>query len=210
MACRSLILTRAGCALICMAYAMVGVPRTIGVASSARSATKISRSAQKTARRSSGRPGRVQLGIDVLESEKFAPLRGKRIGLITNHTGQDALGRSTVDQLSHAPGVQLVALFSPEHGLAGRKDEENLASGKDAATGLPVYSLYGDTRRPTDEMLANIDALVFDVQDAGVRFYTYTTTMAYCMEEAAKRRLLTVERDEKSGGYLVHSNTDAS
>ena len=209
MACRSLILTRAGCALICMAYAMVGVPRTIGVPSSARSATKISRSAQKTARRSTGRPGRVQLGIDVLESEKFAPLRGKRIGLITNHTGQDALGRSTVDQLSHAPGVRLVALFSPEHGLAGRKDEENLASGKDAATGLPVYSLYGDTRRPTDEMLANIDALVFYVQDAGVRFYTYTTTMAYCMEEAAKHKIAfyVLDRPNPLGGEVIEGPT---
>ena len=118
----------------------------------------------------SGRAARVQTGLDVLEARKFAPLRGKHIGLITNHTGLDSQGRSTVDVLSHAAGVQLVALFSPEHGLAGRNDEK-ISSTKDFSTGLPVHSLYGDTLRPTDEMLKGIDTLVFDVQDAGVRFY---------------------------------------
>jgi uncharacterized protein YbbC (DUF1343 family) len=127
----------------------------------------------------SGRAARVQTGLDVLEAQKFAALRGKHIGLITNHTGLDSQGRSTVDVLSHAAGVQLVALFSPEHGLAGRNDEL-ISSSKDPSTGLPVYSLYGESRRPTDEMLKGIDALVFDVQDAGVRFYTYTATMGYC------------------------------
>src|SRR5258708_28715124 len=120
-----------------------------------------------------GRAARVQTGLDVLESEKFAPLRGKHAGLITNHTGVDSQGRSTVDVLSHASGFQLIALFSPEHGLAGRNDEK-ISSSKDPATGLPVHSLYGETLRPTDEMLKGIDTLVFDVQDAGVRFYTYT------------------------------------
>jgi uncharacterized protein YbbC (DUF1343 family) len=153
----------------------------------------------------SGRPGRVQTGIDVLESEKFAPLRGKHIGLITNHTGVDAQGRSTVDLLVHAPGVQVVALFSPEHGLAGRSDDERVYSTKDAATGLPVFSLYGETRRPTDAMLKDVDALVFDVQDAGVRFYTYTTTMAYCMEEAAKRKIAfyVLDRPNPLGGETI-------
>lgn len=152
----------------------------------------------------SGRPGRVQVGIDVLESEKFAPLRGKHVGLITNHTGLDAQGRSTVDMLSHAPGVQLVALFSPEHGLAGNNDER-VASTKDAATGLPIYSLYAETRRPTDAMLQGIDTLVFDVQDAGVRFYTYTTTMAYCMEEAAKHNVAfyVLDRPNPLGGEII-------
>ena len=152
----------------------------------------------------SGRAGRVQVGLDVLESEKFAPLRGKHVGLITNHTGLDAQGRSTVDLLSHAPGVQLVALFSPEHGLAGRNDER-VASTKDAATGLPIYSLYAETRRPTDAMLQGIDTLVFDVQDAGVRFYTYTTTMAYCMEEAAKHNIAfyVLDRPNPLGGEIV-------
>src|SRR5216683_3120909 len=140
------------------------------------------------AARRSGRPGRVQTGIDVLEAQKFAPLRGKHVGLITNHTGLDSQGRSTIEVLSRATGMHLVALFSPEHGLAGRFDEK-VSSSRDNSTGLPLYSLYGDTLRPTDDMLKGIDALVFDVQDAGVRFYTYTTTMAYCMEEAAKRNI---------------------
>ena len=138
-----------------------------------------------------GRPtgrgvGRVQPGLDVLEVQKFAPLKGKRVGLITNHTGVDSQGKTTIELLAHAPGVKLIALFSPEHGIAGHADEK-IASSKDASTGLPIFSLYGDHVRPTDDMLQGIDALVFDVQDAGVRFYTYTTTMGYCMEEAAKR-----------------------
>ncbi len=152
----------------------------------------------------SGRAGRVQTGIDVLEAQKFAPLRGKHVGVITNHTGLDSQGRSTVDVLSHATGVQVVALFSPEHGLAGRNDE-NVPSTKDPSTGLPVYSLYGETRRPTEEMLKGIDALVFDVQDAGVRFYTYTVTMAYCMEEAAKHNIAfyVLDRPNPIGGEIV-------
>jgi uncharacterized protein YbbC (DUF1343 family) len=158
--------------------------------------------AQATTKHS--RPGRVQVGIDVLESEKFAPLRGKHVGLITNHTGLDTQGRTTVDLLSRAPGVQLVALFSPEHGLAGRNDER-VSSTKDAATGLPIYSLYAETLRPTDAMLQGIDVLVFDVQDAGVRFYTYLTTMAYCMEEAAKRNIAfyVLDRPNPLGGEIV-------
>jgi uncharacterized protein YbbC (DUF1343 family) len=151
-----------------------------------------------------GRPGRVQVGLDVLEAEKFAPLRGKHVGLITNHTGLDALGRSNVDLLSRASGVQLVALFSPEHGLAGRNDER-VSSTKDAATGLPIYSLYAETLRPTDDMLRGIDALVFDVQDAGVRFYTYISTMGYCMEEAAKHNIAfyVLDRPNPLGGEIV-------
>jgi uncharacterized protein YbbC (DUF1343 family) len=167
--------------------------------SSSRSTKRSSSTGKRT-----GRPGRVQVGLDVLESEKFAALRSKHIGLITNHTGLDALGRSTIDQLSKAPGVQLVALFSPEHGLAGRNDEK-VSSAKDTATGLPVFSLYGETMRPTDDMLKGIDTLVFDVQDAGVRFYTYTTTMGYCMEEAAKRHIAfyVLDRPNPIGGEIV-------
>ena len=146
----------------------------------------------------------VQTGLDMLEAQKFAALRGKRVGLITNHTGLDAQGRSTVDVLFKAPGVKLVALFSPEHGLAGRNDEK-INSSTDEATGLPIFSLYGDTLRPTDEMLRGVDVLVFDVQDAGVRFYTYTTTMAYCMEEAAKRHIafFVLDRPNPLGGEIV-------
>ena len=158
----------------------------------------------RTATKHSGRAARVQVGLDVLESEKFAPLRGKHVGLITNHTGLDAQGRSTVDLLSHAAGVQLVALFSPEHGLAGNNDDR-VASTKDAATGLPIYSLYAETRRPTDAMLQGIDTLIFDVQDAGVRFYTYVTTMGYCMEEAAKHNIAfyVLDRPNPLGGEIV-------
>jgi uncharacterized protein YbbC (DUF1343 family) len=158
----------------------------------------------RAASKHSSRAARVQTGLDVLEAQKFAPLRGKHFGLITNHTGLDSQGRSTVDVLSHAAGLQLVALFSPEHGLAGRNDER-IPSSKDPSTGLPVHSLYGETLRPTDEMLKGIDALVFDVQDAGVRFYTYTTTLAYCMEEAAKRNIafFVLDRPNPLGGEIV-------
>jgi uncharacterized protein YbbC (DUF1343 family) len=148
--------------------------------------------------------GRVQTGLDVLEAEKFAALRGKRVGLITNHTGLDSRERSTVELLAHAPGVKLVALFSPEHGIAGHADEK-IATSKDASTGLPIFSLYGEHLRPTEEMLNGLDALVFDVQDAGVRFYTYTTTMAYCMEEAAKKKIAfyVLDRPNPLGGEIV-------
>jgi len=154
--------------------------------------------------KSRGHAGRVQTGLDVLEAEKFALLRGKHVGLITNHTGLDYQERTTINVLAHAPGVQVVALFSPEHGIAGHSDEK-LASSKDASTGLPIFSLYGDHLRPTDEMLQGIDALVFDVQDAGVRFYTYTTTMAYCMEEAAKRKIafFVLDRPNPLNGDII-------
>jgi len=132
------------------------------------------------------RNGKTQTGIDVLEAEKFAPLEGKRVGLITNSTGVDAAGRRTIDLLYHAPGVKLLALFSPEHGLAGQADTR-VPSSTDAATGLPVYSLYGEVERPTERMLEGLDVLVFDIQDAGVRFYTFTTTLGYCLEAAAKK-----------------------
>jgi len=147
---------------------------------------------------------RVQTGIDVLEAENFAPLRGKRVGLITNQTGIDSAGRRTVDVLAHAPGLKLVALFSPEHGIAGVVDAP-VANSTDSATRLPVYSLFGETRRPTPEMLKDMDVLVFDVQDAGVRFYTYVTTMAYCMEAAAKDHILFVvlDRPDPLGGEAI-------
>jgi len=150
------------------------------------------------------RAGRVQPGLDVLEAQKFALLKGKRIGLITNHTGVDFNGKSSIELLAHAPGVELVALFSPEHGIAGHSDE-NVVSSKDPSTGLPIYSLYGESRRPTAEMLKGLDALVFDVQDAGVRFYTYTTTMGYCMEEAAKAGIAfyVLDRPNPISGEIV-------
>ena len=129
-------------------------------------------------------PDRVRPGIEVLAGSGFEPLVGKRIGVITNHTGIDASGRSTLQLLLKAPGVKVGAIFSPEHGLSGQLDEK-VASGKDPATGLPIYSLYGKVTRPTAEMLRGLDALVYDIQDVGARFYTYITTMAYAMEAAA-------------------------
>jgi len=129
-------------------------------------------------------PDRVRPGIEVLAASGFKPLAGKRIGVITNHTGIDASGHSTLQLLLRAPGVKVRAIFSPEHGLSGQFDEK-VASGTDPATGLPVYSLYGKTMRPTAVMLRGLDALVYDIQDVGTRFYTYITTMAYAMEAAA-------------------------
>jgi uncharacterized protein YbbC (DUF1343 family)/CubicO group peptidase (beta-lactamase class C family) len=134
------------------------------------------------------RNGKVKTGIDVLEGENFAPLEGKRVGLITNHTGLASDGRRTIDVLYRAPGVRLVALFSPEHGLAGSAAEgAPVDSTRDAATGLPVYSLFGDVERPTGTMLEGIDALVFDIQDVGARFYTYITTLGYTLEAASQK-----------------------
>jgi uncharacterized protein YbbC (DUF1343 family)/CubicO group peptidase (beta-lactamase class C family) len=132
------------------------------------------------------RNGQVQTGIDVLAARKFKPLSGRRVGLITNHTGRDSTGTSTVELLRRAPNVTLRAIFSPEHGFTGTEDDR-VGSTRDRRTGLPVYSLYGEVERPTARMLEGIDALVFDIQDAGARFYTYITTMAYAMEEAAKK-----------------------
>lgn len=129
------------------------------------------------------RQGRVKPGIEVLAQEQFAPLSGLRVGLITNHTGVDSSGRRTVDILRQG-GVAVRALFSPEHGFAGTADTK-VSSSVDGASGLPIYSLYGTVKRPTDDMLAGIDALVFDIQDAGARFYTYISTMGYAMEAVA-------------------------
>jgi uncharacterized protein YbbC (DUF1343 family) len=137
------------------------------------------------ARRQIGRSGATLTGLDVLVARKFQPLQGKRVGLITNHTGVDRLGRRNVD-LMRAAGVEVVALFSPEHGLEGREDRPGLPDVTDARSGIKVFSLYGRMLRPTPEMLRGIDALVFDIQDVGARFYTYETTMAYAMEAAAK------------------------
>ena len=134
----------------------------------------------------SKRNGKVQTGIDVLEAEKFAPLRGMRVGLITNHSGIDSTGRRTLDIIYKSHNVKLAAIFSPEHGLYSN-DDYNLSSGMERTTGLPVYNLYGDTKKPTGKMLNGLDAIVFDIQDVGVRFFTYITTMGYAMEATAKK-----------------------
>ena len=150
------------------------------------------------------RNGKVETGIDVLEGEDYAPLRGLRVGLLTNLTGRDSHDRRTIDLLKAAPGVKLVALFSPEHGLYEQADAK-VASTTDPLTGLPVYSLYGDVQRPTDKMLEGLDAIVFDVQDAGVRFYTYITTLGYILEAAAKKGIAVyvLDRPDPLGGQIV-------
>jgi uncharacterized protein YbbC (DUF1343 family) len=128
----------------------------------------------------------VQTGLDVLEANHFAALAGKRVGLITNQTGIDAAGRRNIDVM-RAGGIQLVALFSPEHGFFGVEDRPNVAGTVDQATGLRVFSIFTEkSNRPTAEMLRGIDVMVFDIADVGARFYTYATTMAYAMEECAK------------------------
>lgn len=127
----------------------------------------------------------VLTGIDVLERDGFKQLAGMKLGLVTNHTGRDRQGKQTIDVLKNATGLQLVSLFSPEHGIRGLADEK-ISDSKDEQTGLPIYSLYGETRRPKPEQLKNLDAVVFDIQDVGTRFYTYMSTLGYVMEEAAK------------------------
>ena len=124
-------------------------------------------------------------GIDVLVREKFAPLKGLRLGLITNHSGQDRDRNATIDLLKNAPGIELKALFSPEHGIRGAADER-VGDSVDEKTGLPVYSLYGERSKPTAEQLKDLDALVFDIQDIGCRFYTYTATMGLTLEAAGE------------------------
>jgi len=147
---------------------------------------------------------KVLTGIDVLERDGFKQLAGMKIGLVTNHTGRDRDGRQTIDVLNNAPGVKLVALFSPEHGIRGVADEK-VSDSRDDATGLPIYSLYGDTRRPKPEQLKDLDALVFDIQDVGVRFYTYISTLGYLLEEAAKahRPVFVLDRPNPIGGVEV-------
>jgi uncharacterized protein YbbC (DUF1343 family) len=150
------------------------------------------------------RNGKVQTGIDVLQLEEFGTLKGLSVGLITNHSGIDSAGKRTIDVLHKAPGVKLKAVFNPEHGLSGREDDK-VPSTVDAATGLPVYSLYGDVKRPTDKMLEGLDALVFDIQDAGARFYTYISTLGYAMEAAAGKGIsfYVLDRPNPIGATLV-------
>jgi uncharacterized protein YbbC (DUF1343 family)/CubicO group peptidase (beta-lactamase class C family) len=130
-------------------------------------------------------PGQTLTGIDVLKSIDFEPLKGKRVGLVTNHTGLDRDGNATIDLLHQANDVKLVALFSPEHGIRGAVDKE-VGDSKDEKTGLPIFSLYGKNRKPTAEQLKELDVLVYDIQDIGVRFYTYLSTLALVMEAAAE------------------------
>jgi uncharacterized protein YbbC (DUF1343 family)/CubicO group peptidase (beta-lactamase class C family) len=146
----------------------------------------------------------VQNGIDVLKRENYRALQGRHVGLVTNHTGVDRQGNRTIDLLQQAPEVKLVAIFSPEHGIAGQV-ETAVADTKDGKTELPIYSLFGKRQRPTVEQLRNIDTLVYDIQDVGCRFYTYLTTLGYILETAAEHRLKVVvlDRPNPIGGEAI-------
>lgn len=151
----------------------------------------------------------VTPGITVLVRDSVHLLRGKRVGLITNHTGRDAAGTSSIDLLARAPGVNLVALFGPEHGLRGVAEAgEHVASSVDSATGVPIFSLYGSTQVPTAEMLSKVDVLVYDIQDVGSRTYTYAWTMALSAAAAAKANVpfIVCDRPVMVRGDVVQGN----
>jgi uncharacterized protein YbbC (DUF1343 family) len=152
--------------------------------------------------------GKVMLGIDVLAAEGFARLKGLRCGLVTHRAGVNGLGQRTVDVLARAPGVKLVKLFGPEHGFEGvAKADVAVGHTKDARTGLPIYSLYGATRRPTPEMLSGLDVIVIDFQDIGVRSYTYISCMRYVIEACFSLprpvRVIVLDRPNPLGGEKV-------
>jgi len=169
--------------------------------------------AQSAARKVATRNGSVKTGIDVLEEHNFDVLKNadgskRKIGLVTNHTGVDSEGRRTIDVLAAAPGVSLDAIFSPEHGATGTADTTHIANSKDEATGVPIYSVYGGTdaaRRPSVDVLKTLDAVVFDIQDAGARFYTYETTLGYFLEGAAKAgiEMVVLDRPNPVNGSFV-------
>ncbi|MGA3209683.1 MAG: serine hydrolase [Terriglobales bacterium] len=171
------------------------------------------------ARRVHFRNGEVKSGIDVLETHNFSDLHPTsgtkvRVGLVTNHTGVDAMGHRTIDVLSQAPGVEVAVIFSPEHGIAGTADTADIANSHDRATGTPIISVYGDTdakRHPNSENLEDLDAIVFDIQDIGVRFYTYESTLGYFLEAAAKsgKEIFVLDRPNPIGGaYLQGTMPD--
>ena len=147
---------------------------------------------------------RVQTGLDVLVEENFAPLAGSRVGLVTNQTGRDSRGRHVIDILRASGRVKLAVVFTPEHGLEGLVEGE-YGSGALAQDSLPVYSLYGEVKKPKPEWLAGLDALVFDIQDIGTRFYTYITTLALCQQVAAQAglRFVVLDRPSPVGGLAV-------
>ena len=151
----------------------------------------------------------VHCGLDRLLSEGYLPLQGKRIGLITNHAGVDACLRSNIDLLHHHPDYNLVALYGPEHGVRGSAAAgEHVDSSIDLRTGLPVYSLYGASRRPSREALGGIEALVFDILDCGSRYYTFPYTMAYTMQAAAEHGIpyIVLDRPNPLSGIRVEGN----
>jgi uncharacterized protein YbbC (DUF1343 family) len=151
----------------------------------------------------------IRPGIDVLLSDSVHLVLGRRVGLVTNHTALDAAGEHAIDRLASHPGVELVALYSPEHGIRGDAEAGVLVdSGVDQATGLPVHSLYGQTRKPTPDMLEGVELLMFDIQDIGTRYYTYVYTMALAMEAAGEAGIpfVVLDRPNPVGGDLVQGN----
>jgi uncharacterized protein YbbC (DUF1343 family)/CubicO group peptidase (beta-lactamase class C family) len=168
--------------------------------------------AQTAARRMVFRNGTVQAGIEVLKAHGFDLIKGtsakKKIGLLTNQTGVDSQGRRTIDVLSQVPGVSVDAIFSPEHGVTGTLDTTDVGNSRDAATGIPVYSVYGGSdaaRRPPLEILKTLDAVVVDIQNAGTRFYTYETTLGYFLEATAKAgiEIIVLDRPNPITGSFV-------
>ena len=156
-----------------------------------------------------GAAAQVKPGIEVLRDRDFAPLQGLRVGLITNPTGVDNELKSTIDILHEAPGVELVALFSPEHGVRGDVHAgDHVAQYTDPATGVPVYSIYGSTRKPTPEMLKDLDVLVYDIQDIGCRSFTFISTMGVAMEACAEqgKKFMVLDRPNPVGGNKIEGN----
>lgn len=151
-----------------------------------------------------GRNAQTKTGLDVLEADGFQVFKGKKIGLVTNQSGLDRAGHRNIDAM-RAAGVDIAMLFSPEHGFGGNQDHPGIADDKDAATGVTIKSLYGKELRPSPESLKGLDALVFDIQDAGVRFYTYETTLGYCLESAAQAHVpfYVLDRPNPIGGLQV-------
>ena len=147
----------------------------------------------------------VLTGIDVLREDNYALLSSGRIGLVTNHTGVDRSGNSDIRLLHDATNVELVRVFSPEHGISGTLDIPVIRDGVETTSGIPVISLYGEVRRPTQVMLKDIDTLVFDIQDIGTRFYTYISTMGYAMQAAAEYgvRFVVLDRPNPINGVDV-------
>lgn len=148
----------------------------------------------------------VRPGVEALAASTPPQLRGKRVGLITNQTGIDRDRRTTIDIMARATDYRLVALFSPEHGIRGvAQDGARIDSGRDESTGLPIFSLYGATSKPTPAMLDSVDALVYDIQDVGVRQYTYTSTLANCMQAAAEKGIpfMVLDRPDPVTGTIV-------
>jgi uncharacterized protein YbbC (DUF1343 family) len=150
----------------------------------------------------------VLVGLEVLQQQKFKILVGKKVGLITNHTGLTKKGEHIFDLLYNAKGVKLVAVFSPEHGFLGDKDQPIDGVYYEPRTNIPIYSLYGKIKKPTKEMLKDIDILVFDIQDIGARFYTYITTLALCMQAAKENNIpiVVLDRPNPITGIYVEGN----